>query len=384
MYEYSPLVKSPTGDLPTSLAMDRRQLLSILGLAAAGIPLHESLVTTTADAVQPRAANNRFPQMVHEYFVQQVRRAIRRNVEAYQRLKTPADAQAYIESVRHKIRDCFGPEPERTELNARTTGTVEREAYTIEKVIFESRPGFPVTANLYLPKNVGVPSSGSHRNLRALAQRQRGGRVPVLRPGTGSARLCLPDLRPDRTGRATAVCERGPLVAHRRRCARTSVRRQPTVPGRRVSGHVAGLGRHPSARLPADTRRSRPAARRRHRQFGWRYHDHLAVRCRAAVDDGGAELFCHVVSSQLENELPADTEQCPPKALALGLDHADFLAAMAPKPVMILAKERDYFDVRGSREASSSTEASLHVARPGRQHRPVCRSHPTRLHAGEP
>src|SRR5690606_33570479 len=53
----------------------------------------------------------------------------------------------------------------------------------------------------------------------------------------------------------------------------------------------------------------------------------------------------------LENELPADIEQCPPQALALGLDHVDFLAAMAPKPVIILAKEKDYFDVRGARQA---------------------------------
>ena len=53
----------------------------------------------------------------------------------------------------------------------------------------------------------------------------------------------------------------------------------------------------------------------------------------------------------MENELPADTEQCPPKALALGLDHVDFLAAMAPKPVAILAQERDFFDVRGSLDA---------------------------------
>ena len=52
-----------------------------------------------------------------------------------------------------------------------------------------------------------------------------------------------------------------------------------------------------------------------------------------------------------ENELPADTEQCPPRVLALGLDHSDFLAAMAPKPVIILAKEKDFFDVRGSDEA---------------------------------
>jgi hypothetical protein len=37
--------------------------------------------------------------------------------------------------------------------------------------------------------------------------------------------------------------------------------------------------------------------------------------------------------------------------LALGLDHSDFIAAMAPKPVVILAKEKDYFDARGSEEA---------------------------------
>ena len=53
----------------------------------------------------------------------------------------------------------------------------------------------------------------------------------------------------------------------------------------------------------------------------------------------------------MENELPADTEQCPPHALALGLDHADFIAAMAPKPVILLGKEMDFFDVRGIEEA---------------------------------
>ena len=49
---------------------------------------------------------------------------------------------------------------------------------------------------------------------------------------------------------------------------------------------------------------------------------------------------CFVTSFRrnLENELPADIEQCPPRALELGLDHEDFLAAMAPKPVIILAQ----------------------------------------------
>ena len=61
--------------------------------------------------------------------------------------------------------------------------------------------------------------------------------------------------------------------------------------------------------------------------------------------------FVTTFRRNLENELPADTEQCPPRALALGLDHADFLAALAPKPVIILTQEKDFFDTRGTEEA---------------------------------
>jgi cephalosporin-C deacetylase-like acetyl esterase len=44
-----------------------------------------------------------------------------------------------------------------TPLNVRITGIVERDAYHIEKVIFNSRPDFPVTANLYVPKGRKFP-----------------------------------------------------------------------------------------------------------------------------------------------------------------------------------------------------------------------------------
>jgi dienelactone hydrolase len=61
--------------------------------------------------------------------------------------------------------------------------------------------------------------------------------------------------------------------------------------------------------------------------------------------------FVTEIRRNMENELGADIEQCPPRVLALGLDHEDFLAAMAPKPVIILAKEKDYFDARGNEAA---------------------------------
>jgi cephalosporin-C deacetylase-like acetyl esterase len=44
---------------------------------------------------------------------------------------------------------------ERTPLNPRITGIVEREGYRIEKLTFESRPRLYVTANLYLPGRTG-------------------------------------------------------------------------------------------------------------------------------------------------------------------------------------------------------------------------------------
>ena len=61
--------------------------------------------------------------------------------------------------------------------------------------------------------------------------------------------------------------------------------------------------------------------------------------------------FITTFRRNIENELPQDPEQYPSKAISLGLDHDDFLAAMAPKPVIILAKEKDYFDVRGAEES---------------------------------
>jgi dienelactone hydrolase len=46
------------------------------------------------------------------------------------------------------------PMPAKTPLNARMTGTIQRNGYRIEKVVFESRPSFFVTAHVYVPNTV--------------------------------------------------------------------------------------------------------------------------------------------------------------------------------------------------------------------------------------
>src|SRR5882672_3865077 len=58
-------------------------------------------------------------------------------------------------SVVAELWKMLGGPLDRTPLNARVTGTVERPGYRIERVTFESRPRLHVTANLYVPAGTG-------------------------------------------------------------------------------------------------------------------------------------------------------------------------------------------------------------------------------------
>jgi dienelactone hydrolase len=58
-------------------------------------------------------------------------------------------------SVVAELWKMLGGPLDKTPLNARVTGTVERPGYRIEKLTFESRPRLYVTANLYVPSGTG-------------------------------------------------------------------------------------------------------------------------------------------------------------------------------------------------------------------------------------
>ena len=58
---------------------------------------------------------------------------------------------ASCQRVREEAIRAMGGLPERTPLNVQVTGVVKKDGYTIEKVLFESRPKFYVTGHLFLP-----------------------------------------------------------------------------------------------------------------------------------------------------------------------------------------------------------------------------------------
>ncbi|MBI4877102.1 MAG: acetylxylan esterase, partial [Acidobacteria bacterium] len=61
------------------------------------------------------------------------------------------------EHIRARVLAALGGFPERTPLNARVTGVLERSDYRVEKLIFESQPDFPVTASVFVPTGPAPP-----------------------------------------------------------------------------------------------------------------------------------------------------------------------------------------------------------------------------------
>src|SRR5256886_9869631 len=75
---------------------------------------------------------------------------------AIAQIRTVSDAERRKQVVREKILQILGGLPDYNgPLHARITGRIQAEGYGIEKIIFESLPGFFVTANLYRPNQPG-------------------------------------------------------------------------------------------------------------------------------------------------------------------------------------------------------------------------------------
>ena len=297
----------------------------------------------------------RFPRMMQDFLIEQVTAAHQRSVEAKLALRNKADAEQYVQKMREKIAISFGPHPEKTDLNARVTGVVERDQYRIEKVIFESRPNFPVTANLYLPKRSGkvpgvVGSCGHSENGKAAEAYQSFAQ--------GLARQGYACLIFDPIGQGERLQYPVSLQNSGKSRYGVGVREHIQAGNQQfLVGEFFGMWRAWDGIRALDYLLSREEIDPQHVGITGNSGGGTMTTWLCGVESrwtmAAPACFVTTFLHNAENELPADTEQCPPHALALGLEHEDFLAALAPKPIVILAKERDFFDVRGSEGAFS-------------------------------
>ncbi len=245
-----------------------------------------------------------------------------------------------------------GPFPERTPLNARVTGVVERTDYRIEKIVFESQPKFFVTANLYLPRNGKPPypailfplghESGAKANdvwQHLLVTFARKGFVALAWDPAGQGervQLYDPDFENSKLTASTTE-----HTMHGIQCLLVgdNFARYTIYDGLRALDYLL-------SRKEVDPTRVGLTGN----SGGGTHTAYIA-----ALDDRiqVAAPSCFITSWErlLATIGPQDAEQCLPPWIGAGLDHPDFIYAFAPKPYLILSAIRDFFPIYGARSS---------------------------------
>ena len=288
-----------------------------------------------------------YGHMLQEYLVERVRAMAMSRAAARAGVRTRKEVFNLRDEVRRKLRASFGRLSERTPLNARVTGSVTRRDYTLSKVIFESRPGFPVTANLYVPPRGRGPMPAV---LAACGHSQDGKACDFYQAFMQNL------ARQGYVGLIYDPISQGERVQYPRREGRRQPRgccHEHNMAGDQMGllGEFFGMWRVWDGMRALDFLLSLPEVDRR--------------RVGVTGNSGGGTLTTYLTGlegrfsmaapscfvtrylSNLENELPADSEQIPPGIIGAGLDIADFFVAHMPRPTILLGQKNDYFDRRG-------------------------------------
>lgn len=147
--------------------MNRRRFMIGTGAMLIGPSLCElsaeespSLAFRGSEASAACSYDTRLPDMLVSYLVKELNRLASEWDRKRALLKTAADVQARNKFVREKTIQMLHGFPERNPLGAVTVKVIEKNGYRIENVMFQSRPNFWVTGNLYIPTHGEGPFPG--------------------------------------------------------------------------------------------------------------------------------------------------------------------------------------------------------------------------------
>jgi len=139
------------------MAFNRRQFLfcSAASVAAGRLLAQQATLPYGAPGVtlyaRPRDYSNDLPRYLAR--LMEERRAERHRILAGIATREKLlERQKYI---RGKMWELLGGPFEKTPLNPRVVGTLKRDGYRIDRLVYESRPGLFVTSNLYVPEGRG-------------------------------------------------------------------------------------------------------------------------------------------------------------------------------------------------------------------------------------
>ena len=276
--------------------------------------------------------------VVQDYTVTRLRILARQYDRCLAALRTRADALKSVREWRRKLQRVFGRFPERTPLNVSVNRRLERRGYRIEMLTYESRPGFFVTANLYMPRGHGpfpaaLQPCGHAKNGKAYKCYQ------ALCHGLARQGYAVLIYDPVSQGERSHQYRRDDGLDALLDCCRehNMAGNQPAL-----IGDFFGTWRLWDGIRSLDVLLSRPEVDRARVGVTGSSGGGTLSTYLNALDDritmAAPSCFVTTFLCNLENELPADAEQIPPGLLGAGLDMADFVIASAPRRTLLLGQ----------------------------------------------
>ena len=272
-------------------------------------------------------------------------------------IKTKDELLQRQAKVRQTMWEILGPFPEKTPLNAKITGSFNKNGYRVENIIYESLPGFYVTSSLFIPENVIKPApailfcSGHSTGVYRLPSYQlpllnlvkkgfivlaidpigQGERIQYFNPETGESTIgsstrehSYPSAQVYLTGKSIARY----FLWDGIRGIDYLVSRKEVDP-KRIGVHGLSGGGTQTAYISALDERIAASAPAGYITSYRRLMESVGVQ-------DGEQNFFHGISS--------------------GIDHPDFIEIRAPKPTLIMATTSDFFSIQGSRETYSEVK----------------------------
>jgi len=265
------------------------------------------------------------------------------------RLHSAEDWKRQQEKVRQTLAEIVGPFPERTPLNARILGTVEKADYRMENIVFESQPGFYVTSALFLPRHLSGPAPTV---LYASGHSPSGYRTGYMRTILNLVKKGFVVFAWDPVSqgeRMQYLDDAGKPRVGDNNLEHAYITQQAMLTGSSLARYVLWDGiravDYLLTRPEVDPKRLGMAGRSGG-GFQSLYIPAFDERILATAPEN------HVCNNTriLQKIGPRDGEQNLFHMFARGIDHPDLLTARAPKPALIIATANDLFNIEGTRE----------------------------------
>ena len=266
-------------------------------------------------------------------------------------IKTRSEAERRKVIVRDKILGLIGGLPDfRGPVAVKEFGTLSGDGFRVEKIAFESLPGFWVTANVY------VPNSGSGRFPAVLLTpgHVATGKLGQYGFGAELARMGIVAMAYDPLGQGERLqyfdaSRKASLIG-----GPTGEHGEANVPALLIGDNLARYIIHDAMRGVDYLTARKDVEAARIGAFGCSGGG-TATAYLAALDDRVkvAGSACYITSFQELLASPTgvqEAEQSIPRFIEQGLDIADWVELAAPKPYAIVSTRGDFFPFEGARQ----------------------------------